>query len=101
MTAAINCVGEYRRRSEDAPVRGTWRDVIEVVVMILVFLVCLPLLGSLLTMLLFTSLFLFRFNPGRHVFNAVYAVLFSAAVFALFDIALQSGLPKGILASLY
>ena len=101
MTAA-NGVREYRRQREaGTALRALWRDVAEVTGLIALFLVLLPYAGSLLTIFAFTGLYLYRFNRGRGWFNAVYAVAFSTAVYLLFEVVLQAGLPQGVLAPLY
>lgn len=101
-TTAANCVQEFRRqRQETIPLRALWRDAAEVTGLIALFLLLLPYAGSLLTILAFTGLYLYRFNRGRRLFNAVYAVAFSTVVFLLFEVVLKTGLPKGVLAPLY
>ena len=101
-TTAANCVHEYRRQRQAAtPLRALWRDVAEVAGLVVLFLLLLPYAGSLLTIFAFTGLYLYRFNRGRGLFNAVYAAAFSIVVFLLFEVALKTGLPKGVLAPLY
>ena len=101
-TTAANGIREYRRQREAATaLQPLWRDVAEVTGLIALFLALLPYAGSLLTILAFTFLYLYRFNRGRGWFNAVYAVAFSAAVYLLFEVVLQAGLPQGVLAPLY
>ena len=101
-TTAANSVQEYRRQRQEATaLRALWRDVAEVTGLIALFLLLLPYAGSLLTLFAFTSLYLFRFNRGRGLFNAAYALAFSIMVFLLFEVVLQTGLPKGVLAPLY
>ncbi|MXZ28236.1 MAG: tripartite tricarboxylate transporter TctB family protein [Gammaproteobacteria bacterium] len=101
-TTAANAIREYRRQREAATaLQPLWRDVAEVTGLIALFLALLPYAGSLLTILAFTFLYLYRFNRVRGWFNAVYAVAFSAAVYLLFEVVLQAGLPQGVLAPLY
>lgn len=101
-TTAANSVQEYRRQRQEATaLRALWRDVAEVTGLIALFLLLLPYAGSLLTLFTFTGLYLFRFNRGRGLFNAAYALAFSIMVFLLFEVVLQTGLPKGVLAPLY
>lgn len=102
ITTAINGVGEYRQRHRESAQPGAHgRDVAVTAGLITLFLVLLPVLGSVLTILVFSGIYLYRFNKGQVVFNALYAVVFSVAVFALFEIVLQAGLPRGVLAPLY
>ena len=101
ITTAANAVREYREQKQaGSPLKALWRDVAEVAGLIALFLALLPYAGSLLAMFAFTGLYLFRFNRGRPWFNALYAVVFSAAVYLLFEVALQTGLPQGVLAPL-
>ena len=101
-TTAANCVQEHRRQRQEATaLRALWRDVAEVTGLIALFLLLLPYAGSLLTLFAFTGLYLSRFNRGRGLFNAAYALAFSIMVFLLFEVVLKTGLPKGVLAPLY
>ena len=101
-TTAANCVQEYHRQRQAArALHALWRDVAEVTGLIVLFLLLLPYAGSLLTLFVFTGLYLYRFNRGRGLFNAAYAVSFSIMVFLLFEVVLKTGLPKGVLAPLY
>ncbi len=100
ITTAINSLSEFRHR-QSAELAANRRDVAAMAGLITLFLVLLPVLGSVLTILVFSGAYLHRFNKGRAVFNALYAVVFSAVVFALFEILLQAGLPRGVLAPLY
>ncbi|MCY4256295.1 MAG: tripartite tricarboxylate transporter TctB family protein [Gammaproteobacteria bacterium] len=98
---AANCVREHRlQRQPGPPLQAFWRDATEVAGLIALFLVLLPYAGSLLAIFIFTFLFLSRFNRGRGWFNALYAATFSGAVYLLFEVALQAGLPSGVLAPL-
>ena len=102
LTTATNCVTEYRRQQSEAMTLGDyWRDVAAMAGLISLFILALPFLGSLLTIFAFAILYLQRFNKGQLVFNVLYGATFSVAVFLLFEIALQAGLPKGLLAHLY
>ena len=102
VATAANCVQEYRKQKDVATQnRDFRRDVVEVTGLIALFLLLLPYLGSLLTILVFVGLYLYRFNTGRGWFNSLYAVTFSFVVFVLFEVVLKVGLPKGVLAPLY
>lgn len=101
-TSAANCVLEYRKQRVDSDeLQETWKDVLEMALLIVLFLACLPYLGALLAMLIFCGTYLHRFNSGRIVFNGLYTILFSSGVFVLFEVILQAGLPEGLLAPLY
>lgn len=101
-TTSANGIREYRRQREaGTALQALWRDVAEMTGLIALFLVLLPYAGSLLTIFAFSGLYLYRFNRGRGVFNALYAVAFSTAVYLLFEVVLKAGLPQGVLAPLY
>ncbi|WP_411994452.1 tripartite tricarboxylate transporter TctB family protein [Agarivorans sp. DSG3-1] len=57
--------------------------------------------GAIIAMIVFMLLFLWYFNPGKTKQNISYAVLFPGAVYLLFDVWLQAGLPDGLLSYFY
>ncbi len=64
--------------------------------LITIFILTLEPLGSILSMLVFTGLFLLYFNKGKHLFNVVYGLMLPIGVYLLFEVLLRAGLPKGI-----
>ncbi|GAL29554.1 hypothetical protein JCM19239_6720 [Vibrio variabilis] len=77
------------------------QDTIAVTGCITLLIFSLSALGAVVSMMLFCLAFLAYFNRGKWVQNVVYSIAFPMAVFVLFEVWLQAGLPDGILSVLY
>lgn len=72
-----------------------WAPVVTVGCMALCYLVFEPL-GALLASVLFLAVLLSVVNRGRHLQNALVSVLVPGGLYLLFEVALDSGLPPGL-----
>ncbi len=79
--------------------KGTFyrQDTLVIAGLIAALILLLNGLGAILAMVLFMLGFLFYFNPGKWSQNFIYAIGFPLAVYTLFDVWLQAGLPGGLL----
>ncbi|MGQ4877519.1 tripartite tricarboxylate transporter TctB family protein [Billgrantia sp. LNSP4103-1] len=72
------------------------RDVVWALAFIALFIALLRPLGAVLSMVVFMFILLWKFNPGKTRFNAIYSVLFPLGTYLLFEVWLRAGLPDGI-----
>jgi len=82
--------------ADDAP-DGRWRDFVLLLAMALGYAVLIRLFGGLISTVLYLALALSLLNPGRHVQNALVAVLFPLAVYLLFDRVLNASMPPALI----
>jgi putative tricarboxylic transport membrane protein len=79
----------------DAP-SGLWRDVIVLMLLVLGYAVMLRLFGGFVSTVLYLGLALIIFNPGRHLQNALVAVIFPGVVYLSFDRLLNANMPPAL-----
>jgi putative tricarboxylic transport membrane protein len=73
------------------------RDLVVFAGLSILFVAMLDFLGGVLAMVVFMLLALSFFNPRRHLQNVLVSVLLPAALFIMFDMWLNAGLPEGML----
>ncbi len=94
---SIWAIVDARRQSAADPVpAGYWRDVTILVGIALIYAVLLKILGGFLATVAFLLLALSVLNTGRHLQNGIIALLLPAAVYLLFDVALNASMPPGM-----
>lgn len=81
--------------ADDAP-DGRWRDFALLMVMALSYAVLIRLFGGFVATLVYLGVGLSVLNPGKHVTNAIVAVVFPVAVYLLFDRVLNSNMPPAL-----
>ena len=62
-----------------------------------VFVALLEVLGGLLSMMVFMAAALWILNRGRHLQNALVAVLLPLGTYVVFDVWLRASMPRGML----
>jgi len=72
-------------------------DVVWILVLFVGFILILPLVGALLSMIAFVWSVMFVINREKPVKNLVYGVLLAGALYLLFETLLRAGLPAGSL----
>ncbi|MDG3040192.1 tripartite tricarboxylate transporter TctB family protein [Roseicyclus marinus] len=82
--------------ADDAP-DGRWRDFVLLVAMALGYAVLIRLFGGLVSTVLYLGLALALLNPGRHLQNALVAIIFPACVYLLFDRVLNANMPPALI----
>ncbi|MHA6345359.1 tripartite tricarboxylate transporter TctB family protein [Roseivivax sp. CAU 1761] len=88
---------ELRNRHQDTAERQQWLDVAALVALALGYGVLLRLLGGFPATVIFLGFALTYFNRGRHLRNALIAVLVPAGVYLLFDRVLNASMPPALL----
>lgn len=74
-----------------------WRSAAVLALLSGVFVGLLELLGGLLSMVVFMAAALWILNPGRHLQNALVAVLLPVGIHVLFVVWLRAAMPRGML----
>jgi len=74
-----------------------WRAALALAFLSGMFVAVLDVLGGLLAMILFMAAALAWFNRGRHLQNALLALLLPAGMYLLFKVWLNAGVPRGML----
>ena len=74
-----------------------WRSAALLALLTGALVVLLPVLGGLLAMIVFMAAALWLFNRGRHVQNALVAILLPAAIYVVFSVWLRASMPRGML----
>jgi len=93
--AAWSLVAEWRAPRER--LEEHWHAALALVLLSAVFVATLDVLGGLLAMILFMAAALAWFNRGRHLQNALLALLLPAGLYLLFKVWLNAGVPRGVL----
>lgn len=81
--------------ADDAP-DGRWRDFALLMALALGYAVLIRLFGGFVATVLYLGIALSLLNPGRHVTNALVAVLVPIAVYLLFDRLLNASMPPAL-----
>lgn len=81
--------------ADDAP-PGSWRDAVLLIALALGYAVLLRLFGGFVATLVYLAVTLSLLNPGRHVQNALVAVLLPVFVYILFDRLLNANMPPAM-----
>ncbi len=82
--------------ADDAP-DGRWRDFVLLMVMAISYAVLIRLFGGFVATIVYLVVGLSLLNPGRHITNALVAVLFPVAVYLLFDRVLNASMPPALI----
>ena len=81
--------------ADDAP-DGRWRDFVLLMAMALGYAVLIRLFGGFVATVIYLGFALTLLNPGKHLTNALVAVLFPVAVYLLFDRVLNASMPPAL-----
>lgn len=81
--------------ADDAPA-GSWGDAVKLIALALGYAVLLRLFGGFVATLIYLAATLSLLNPGRHVQNALVAVLLPIFVYILFDRLLNANMPPAM-----
>jgi hypothetical protein len=83
-------------RGPNDPPDGLWRDVIILAALVIGYAVMMRLFGGLISTVIYLGLALSIFNPGRHLQNALIAVIFPGLVYVAFDRFLNANMPPAL-----
>lgn len=85
------------RAERDDAVSPHWRAAAAVAALSGAFVALLNVAGGLVSMVLFMAAALHLLNRGRHLQNALIALLLPGAVYVLFTVWLKASMPRGVL----
>jgi hypothetical protein len=74
-----------------------WRSAAVLALLSGVFVALLELIGGLLSMMVFMAAALWIFNRGRHLQNAIVAVVLPLCTYLVFNVWLRASMPRGVL----
>jgi ABC-type transport system involved in cytochrome c biogenesis permease subunit len=74
-----------------------WRSAAVLALLSGVFVALLELIGGLLSMMVFMAAALWIFNRGRHLQNAIVAVVLPLCTYLVFTVWLRASMPRGML----
>lgn len=93
----LSLYADLRHLPPDEAVSPGWRSAAVLAVLSGVFVALLEVLGGLLSMIVFMAAALWILNRGRHLQNALVAVLLPVAIHVVFQVWLRASMPKGML----
>lgn len=94
---ALGLYADMKHLPAEEAVSPTWGSAAVLALLSGVFVGLLDLLGGLLSMMVFMGAALWILNRGRHLQNALIAVLLPLAVHVLFTVWLRAAMPRGML----
>ncbi|KMK68477.1 tripartite tricarboxylate transporter TctB family protein [Puniceibacterium sp. IMCC21224] len=97
VTITIWClVDALREARADEEQFGSWRDVVILIVVAVLYAVLLRLFGGFVATFIYLVIMLSILNRGRHVQNAVLSLVLPVAVYLLFDKILNASMPPAL-----
>lgn len=91
------CLYEDVRRKAAEKLSEHWRTTLGLAALSAAFVAALEPLGGLLAMIAFFAASLWYLNRGRHLQNALLAVILPVCLYLLFRVWLNAALPRGVL----
>ena len=88
---------DLKRQPAGEALSAGWRSAVVLAMLSCVFVVLLELLGGLLSMMVFMAASLWTLNRGRHLQNALIAVLLPIFMQVVFAVWLHASMPQGLL----
>ncbi len=86
-----------KRDPADEALSAGWRSAAMLVLLTGILVGLLPVLGGLLSMIVFMAAALWFFNRGRPLQNALVAILLPLAIYLVFRVWLRASMPQGLL----
>lgn len=90
-------IKDIREKDTDKSELGFAKDILLLIVMMALMIFLLKWIGAVLSMVLFIFVILFKFNREKMLLNIIVSICFPLIIFAMFDLWLNAGLPKGFL----
>jgi len=94
---AYSLYADVRRGRAAEALSPFWRTVAAVAALSAAFVVLLDLIGGLLAMIAFMAAALAFLNRGRHLQNALLALVLPVGFYLLFKVWLNAAMPRGLL----
>ena len=93
----LSLYADQKHLPPDEAVSPGWRSATVLALLSGVFVALLDVLGGLLSMIVFMAAALWILNRGRHLQNALVAVLLPVVIYLVFQVWLRASMPKGML----
>ena len=94
---AYSLVADLKRFPAGEAVAPAWRSASVLALLSGVFVALLEIIGGLLSMMVFMASALWILNRGRHLQNALIAVLLPLGTYLVFAVWLRASIPRGLL----
>jgi len=86
----------WREGSGNAPATGSWRDVMTLMGLAIIYAVLLRLFGGIPATVVYLGLTLATINRGRHLQNVILTVTMPIIIYLLFDKLLNANMPPAL-----
>ena len=100
-TSLYTLVRDFREPAEDDASSDYWGTVALVTALMVAFVAMLSVLGALVAMVLFMFVTLYVLNRGGMITNVLLSILLPVSLYLLFDVWLNTTLPRGIIFGLF
>src|SRR5918994_497246 len=94
-------VRDFREPADDDASSDYWRTVALVTAIMFAFVAMLSVLGALVAMVLFMFVTLYVLNRQGMITNVLLSILLPVSLYLLFDVWLNTTLPRGIMFALF
>ncbi|MDP1902624.1 MAG: tripartite tricarboxylate transporter TctB family protein [Rubrivivax sp.] len=94
---ALSLYADMKHLPADEALSPGWRSAAVLALLSGVFVALLELLGGLVSMMVFMAAALWILNRGRHLQNALVAILLPLGIHVVFDVWLRASMPRGML----
>jgi putative tricarboxylic transport membrane protein len=94
-------VRDFREPADDEASSDYWRTVALVTAIMVAFVAMLSIVGALVAMVLFMFVTLYVLNREGMITNVLLSILLPVSLYLLFDVWLNTTLPRGILFALF
>jgi hypothetical protein len=88
---------DMKRDPAEGALSAGWRSAAMLALLTGILVGLLPVLGGLLSMIVFMAAALWFFNRGRPLQNALVAILLPLAIYLVFRVWLRASMPHGLL----
>lgn len=93
----LSLYADLRRHGAGEALSPAWRSAAVLALLSAAFVVLLEVVGGLLSMVAFMAASLWVLNRGRHLQNALVAVLLPVSAYLVFVVWLKASVPRGLL----
>ena len=93
----LSLYADLKHRPAEEAVSPTWRSAAVLALLSGVFVALLEVLGGLVSMMVFMAAALWILNRGRHLQNAIVAVVLPLGTYVVFTVWLRASMPHGML----
>jgi putative tricarboxylic transport membrane protein len=94
-------VRDFREPADDEASSDYWRTVALVTAIMVAFVAMLSIVGALVAMVLFMFVTLYVLNREGMITNVLLSILLPVSLYLLFDVWLNTTLPRGIIFALF